>query len=331
MRGAAKLSGVTLTVFFFCATTGAFIHPRHAGDYAHRIFGWRQERIRPALANERAASLPNVTFWAWERPEDLRFVNQPSEGVAFLGKTLYLRPSDNTRLEFLPQSVFVRPRFQPLRVAPHAFLTAVVRIETSRSSAPNEFYKSAAVEQHPSRAVSENQQSPMPFDPPTSATLARAAAEISSLQNLPGVRAIQIDFDATVSERPFYSALLSAVRRNLPSTMPLSITALASWCIGDLWLENLPPGTIDEAVPMLFRLGPDAADVITFLHSGKEFPVASCRGSLGLSTDERLSNDLLSGRFPGASPTWRRKRIYVFSRRAQTQTAVNAILEEWHP
>lgn len=281
------------------------------------------------IANKRAASLANVTFWAWERPEDLRFVNQPSEGVAFLAKTLYLRTSDDTRLKFIPQAVFVRPRFQPLRVAPGTFLTAVVRIETPRSSAPNEFYKDATSEQRPSRAVPENQQSPV-FSA-TSATLARAAAEISSLQDLPGVRAIQIDFDATVSERPFYSALLSAVRSNLPSTMPLSITALASWCIGDPWLETLPPGTIDEAVPMLFRVGPDAADVINFLHSGKEFPVASCRGSIGLSIDERLSRSLLSGSFPGFSSAWRRKRIYVFSPRAQTPSAVNTLLEEWHP
>jgi hypothetical protein len=331
MTRAAKRSGVTLTVFFFCAATGAFIHPRLARDYAHRVLRWGQERIRPALANQRAASLPSVTFWAWERPEDLRYLNQPNEGVAFLAKTVYLQPSHNNSSEFQLQSVLVRPRFQPLRVAPGTFLTAVVRIETSRSSAQNEFYKNAASEQQSSRSASENQQSSIPFDPLTSAALVRASTEFSALQDMPGVRSIQIDFEATVSERPFYSALLSAVRRNLPPSMPLSITALASWCIGDPWLENLPPGAIDEAVPMLFRLGPDAADIINFLHSGKEFPVASCRGSLGLSIDERLSNDLLRGRFPGASPAWHRKRIYVFSRRAQTQSVVNAILEEWHP
>lgn len=182
-----------------------------------------------------------------------------------------------------------------------------------------------------SQSVSDNPETPVPFTPLKSTALARATAEIFDLENLPGVRAIQIDFDATASERPFYSALLSAVRRNLPPSMPLSITALASWCTGDPWLETLPPGTIDEAIPMLFRLGPDAADVTTFLHSGKEFPAASCRSSLGLSTDESLSKDILRGRFPGASPARRRKRIYVFSPRAQTQSAAQSFLEEWHP
>jgi hypothetical protein len=145
------------------------------------------------------------------------------------------------------------------------------------------------------------------------------------------VRAIQIDFDATVSQRPFYSTLLLTVRRKLPPSMPLSITALTSWCIGDPWLANLPPGTIDDAIPMLFRLGPDAADVLAFLHSGKEFPVAACRNSLGLSTDEPLSEKLLTGRFSGVPPAWRRKRLYVFSPYAQTQSAAQSILEEWHP
>jgi hypothetical protein len=82
---------------------------------------------------------------------------------------------------------------------------------------------------------------------------------------------------------------------------------------------------------MLFRLGPDAADVLAFLHSGKEFPVSACRNSLGLSTDEPLSEKLLSGRFRGASPALRRKRIYIFSPRAQTQSAAQSVIEEWHP
>src|SRR2546427_8107551 len=42
---------------------------------------------------------PRVIVWAWERPEDLRFLNQageaiPQTGVAFLARTLYLRAGD---------------------------------------------------------------------------------------------------------------------------------------------------------------------------------------------------------------------------------------------
>ena len=70
---------------------------------------------------------------------------------------------------------------------------------------------------------------------------------------LPRVRGVQIDFDATLSERDAYRALIHDVRKRLGPATPLSITALASWCIGDDWLNGLP---VDEAIPMLFRMGP---------------------------------------------------------------------------
>ena len=115
----------------------------------------------------------------------------------------------------------VSPRRQPLRVSPATPLIAVTRIETPGGDAT------------------------APID-----DVARA---IASTARLPRVTAVQIDFDATLSQRPMYRGLLHAVRRELPRGMPLSITALASWCMQDNWLDDLP---IDEAVPMLFRMGP---------------------------------------------------------------------------
>jgi hypothetical protein len=327
MTRAAKIYGATAILLLVCSLA-AILQSRFSRELFHQLARWHSDRPQTALVSDLIPVLPNVTFWAWERPEDLRFLSDQKAGVAFLAKTLYLEtPQNNTTSQ---PSMFVRPRFQPLRVAPGTFLTAVVRIETSRSQPPSAFFKNISSEEQSSQPQVDNQP-PVSLDPQTSATLHRAANEISALQNLPGVRAIQIDFDTTVSQRSFYSALLSAVRRQLRPSMPLSITALASWCIGDPWLANLPPGTINEAVPMLFRLGPDAADVLAFLHSGEEFPVAACRNSLGLSTDEPLSEKLLTGRFPGASPALRRKRIYIFSPRAQTQSAAQSVIEEWHP
>jgi hypothetical protein len=63
----------------------------------------------------------------------------------------------------------------------------------------------------------------------------------------------------------------------------LSITALASWCTGDNWLAGLP---IEDAVPMLFRMGPDARAIRMRLASGADFSAAVCRHSVGLSIDE---------------------------------------------
>src|SRR6185295_3469944 len=68
-------------------------------------------------------SFPRVVLWAWERPEDLRFVDPKRVAVAFLAQTVVLK-SD--------QVVF-NPRHQPLEVAPETKLIAVTRIETQKT------------------------------------------------------------------------------------------------------------------------------------------------------------------------------------------------------
>jgi hypothetical protein len=259
------------------------------------------------FARARTKSLPEIIFWAWERPEDLRFLNPQHSGVAFLAKTIEL-PARDSNPETTPARFVVRPRLQPLRIASGTSLIAVVRIETPPSN----------------RSVSAAPSI-------TTETRERIASEIASLQNIPSVRAIQIDFDATTSQHVFYSALLQDVRHQLRPEIPLSITALASWCIGDPWLAQLPPGAIDEAVPMLFRMGPVAANVAAFLRSGEEFPVSACRNSLGVSTDEPIFRQLLTKQFPGTPASWHKKRIYIFAPSPWTPSAANAILKEWQP
>ncbi len=120
----------------------------------------------------------------------------------------------------------------------------------------------------------------------------------------PGYDAVQIDFDATVSERPFYRQLLEDLRREL--LVPLSITALASWCLGDRWLEDLP---IDEAVPMLFRVGIDEDAIRAYLSRGDDFREPLCRTSYGLATDE------------SPPPLRPGRRLYVFHPESWTETA----------
>jgi hypothetical protein len=123
----------------------------------------------------------------------------------------------------------------------------------------------------------------------------------------PGVRALQVDFDAVASERVFYSAVLRELRRNLPPQMPLSITALASWCESDDWISGLP---VAEAVPMLFRMGPDR------YIAGDDFRSGLCRSSVGISTDE-LPSKIPSGR-----------RVYVFDPRPWTPGQMQAALRK---
>jgi hypothetical protein len=119
----------------------------------------------------------------------------------------------------------------------------------------------------------------------------------------PGIAALQVDFDATRSQRGFYASLLAGLRRQMPPNLPLSITALASWCSNDDWIAALP---VDEAVPMLFRMEPDRrgapADAPWF-----RIREPLCMGSVGVSTHEAWPDDLAG------------KRIYVFADRGWRQ------------
>jgi len=63
------------------------------------------------------------------------------------------------------------------------------------------------------------------------------------------------------------------------------MTALASWCVGDAWFNDLP---VDEAVPMAFRMGSDDEKIRRFLREGKDWNEPLCRGSYGVSVDEPL-------------------------------------------
>jgi uncharacterized protein DUF3142 len=240
-------------------TAIAVLSPSHAGPGAHGN----------ALRN-----LPGVVLWAWERPENLRFIDPRDVGVAYLARTLYLE-SDR---------VLVRPRFNPLAVPDATIVIPVVRIETERNSPPT---LSSAQRAQAVRAIAE---------------LARS-----------GPVAIQIDFDATRSERGFYRALLNDLRARLPRSIALSITALASWCIYDDWIADLP---VDEAVPMLFRMGADSEEVAAYLRRGGAFASPISRGSIGMAIDEPIAT-ATAGR-----------RVYFFSPRAWTRAQVDRAIAE---
>ena len=93
---------------------------------------------------------------------------------------------------------------------------------------------------------------------------------------------LQIDFDATQSQRDFYRLLLAELR---PRYRPLSITALVSWCAEPSWMADLP---VDEIVPMAFRMGPGGGAWTSKLEREKRFTFEPCNSSLGMSTDEPL-------------------------------------------
>jgi hypothetical protein len=172
-------------------------------------------------------------------------------------------------------AVVVEPRRNPLRVAPHTPLVAVTRIESGHDSMAD-------------------------------ALVTGMAEAIADTASLPRVRGVQIDFDAAESERGLYRTLVHAVRARLGPGVPLSITALASWCAQDRWMDGLP---VNEAVPMLFRLGPINAPYAGLARSSAA-AAAECRGALGTSLDEPL-HVRAAGR-----------RVYVFNASAWTPASV---------
>jgi hypothetical protein len=206
-----------------------------------------------------SAPQARLTLWAWERPESLTFVGSPDVGVAFLAASIYL-----------DEQPVLRPRLQPLHVNPETPLTAVVRLETTAATPAQ----------------------------PTAAYASVVAEGILRSVDHPRMRAVQIDFDATRSQRPFYRALLDDLRAKLPARTRLSITALGSWCVADDWISELP---IDEAVPMLFRMGVDRGNIVNALEAGGDFREPLCRTSIGVSTDEPWPRLLLD------------RHVYVFN------------------
>ena len=224
------------------------------------------------------AAFPRLTVWAWENPEDLRALDPQRYAVAYLDQTIFIGHviSDDPRCGAAntrkagnaagPESepcatagglapyVSSRPRLQRLLVSPQTRIIAVVRIEAGASGA----------------ALNA------PGLP------AQVASLILHSAQKPRTAMLQIDFDATRSERAFYTDLLREVKNKLPVGMPLSITALASWCADDDWISGLP---VDEAVPMFFRMGIDRrpSDLPGWTYPLRE---PRCEASAGVSADE---------------------------------------------
>ena len=221
----------------------------------------------------RLATFPKDTLWAWERPDDLRGIDRARFAVAYLAATIRLAGG-----------LSVDGRRQPLLVPPGTVLISVVRIEAPAGSSDL-------------------------GDP----ELPRKVAEIiAAARRLRNASAVQVDFDARRSQRAFYHNVLMDLRRRLPDSVPISVTALASWCAGDDWISKLP---IEEAVPMYFRMGPDHPPA---KHPGWSYPIREplCGGAAGISTDEAWPRIDF------------RNRLYVFHPRSWNRVALENLVRE---
>jgi hypothetical protein len=225
------------------------------------------------------ARFPQMVLWAWERPEDLRALDAQRFAVAFLAQTVTLKGDE----------VIQSPRHQPLQVTPETKLMAVTRIESSKQTGER-------------AALTDVQRQ-------------KIVSLVTKTLELDRVAAIQIDFDAASSERDFYRSLLQDLRHQLPDKVPLSMTALASFCLGDRWLRDLP---VDEAVPMIFRMGADDKTIRNMLAGGDDFREPLCQRSYGVAIDE--------------PPDFQRdasRRIYVFNSHPWNETKIAGLNQGW--
>lgn len=215
-----------------------------------------------------AEPLPRVMLWAWHGSHDLRFLTPAEAGIAFLAGTVRVSGS----------AVTLEPGAGPIEAPKGAVLLPVIRIEVDATRRPV--------------------LGPRQLEDVTAAVLGFDA------DPFPG---LQLDFDATRSQRAFYGDLLGNVRRGLGGRF-LSVAALPSWCLGDPWL---PIALVDEIVPMVYSMGIDSERIRRMLAAGRDFR-AECREAVGLSRDE-----------PVALPA-RDRRCYLWSREPWTRAGYEA-------
>ncbi|MDR3507480.1 MAG: hypothetical protein P4L64_06240 [Caulobacteraceae bacterium] len=155
----------------------------------------------PAWAQQTAPQTQRLTVWAWERPEDLRFLGSEADIAVQTGF-----------IQLSGRQLTARGRRFPLLARPEQVTTALVHVQIDRRTS---LVWTPDLRRQTARAV-----------------LAYALARPVSL--------VQVDFEVRASERAILLDLLKDVRAGLPPATHLSMTALASWCDTDRWLAEAP-------------------------------------------------------------------------------------------
>jgi hypothetical protein len=219
-----------------------------------------------ATASCRQADPPppsELVLWAWERPEDLRFAAGAVEIAVQTGF-----------VELAGEGVEARGRRFPLEAGgPPSTVVVHVQIDHER---------------------------PLEWTPRLRARTGAAILHYATAVPAPRV---QLDFEVRASERAVLLDVLADLRRGLPRSTLLSMTALASWCDTEDWLERAP---VDEIVPMLFRMTMGGEALRKKLAAGGDFRNPRCRAALGIATDSPIER---------APPG---RRVYLFNPRSWT-------------
>ena len=207
--------------------------------------GWRTLFLLAAVlpATATARAQPARIVWAWERPEILDTL---PAGVGIAAVTGFIRLRGDAM-------VVRRGRRFPLVTAPERPPPiAVVHIEL-------------------------DQGRPLEWSQLLADQVVGAALAFTH-----GASHVQVDMEVRTSQRGALLDVLRGVRAGLPAGSTLSMTALASWCDSETWLDAAP---VDEIVPMLFRMGSGGQRLRAKLAGGGDFTHHRCRDAVGIATD----------------------------------------------
>jgi hypothetical protein len=163
---------------------------------AFALAGDRMTSARAGIA----VDLPPLVLWAWDRDDDLRFVDPTDTGVAILAATLTLRG----------EGVVLTPRHNPLALPAGIRRVAVAHVETDRAEPP---------------ALN-------------AAQLRRFVDMLVAVNDEVAHSVLQVDYEAVASQRTFFIDAIAALRQRLPGAA-ISVTALASWCFNESWTWRL--------------------------------------------------------------------------------------------
>ena len=145
--------------------------------------------------------LPKKIVWAWQRPEDLRWL-PANVGVAYVASSITLEKD----------RAYLQPRMQALLVPLENIIIPVVHVDASSRKPPG---------------LNITQQTII-------------VDELVRVAQYGNGHMVQLDFEVRRSQRAFLTSVVKAARQRLPKDTAFSITALASWCAGDHWLGGLP-------------------------------------------------------------------------------------------
>lgn len=203
-----------------------------------------------ASAAELFPEVQRVVLWAWDRPQQLSMSLPGSVWVAVLYQHIELSGKSSSASQ--PQKTILTPqrRRNALRLNMNTKVMPVVHVQIDNL--------------YPPTTLSHEQ-------------IEQVVGFVYDAARVSNSGWVQLDFEARPSQRDDYLNILKRLQP-LRKTHHLSVTALASWCMRDTWLDA---SLVDEVVPMLFRMGKGKQGIQEWIARERQLPVSACRSSVG--------------------------------------------------